>query len=102
MSKATHATSNKLAETEARQLLDQLDLPWQIVNGDCLRRVFTFDTFMDAMVFVNDVATIAESHSHHPDIHIHHRKVVITLTTHDSGGLTSRDFVVARQVELCC
>ncbi|MAF80646.1 4a-hydroxytetrahydrobiopterin dehydratase [bacterium] len=86
----------------ARQQLDQLDLSWQIVDGGTLRRVFMFDSFMDAMMFVNDIATVAESYNHHPDMQINYTKVVVSLTTHDKGGLTSLDFLVARQIELCC
>ena len=67
---------------------------WSSVNN-ALQRTYTFDSFTDAIAFVNDVAKLAESQNHHPDITINYRKVALTLTTHDSGGITEKDFVLA-------
>lgn len=67
---------------------------WSNVN-DALQRTCTFDSFTDAIAFVNDVARLAESQNHHPDITITYRKVALTLTTHDAGGITEKDFVLA-------
>jgi 4a-hydroxytetrahydrobiopterin dehydratase len=67
---------------------------WSI-SGDALQRTFTFEDFLGAMAFVNRVAELAEQHQHHPDIMIRYNKVTLTLTTHDAGGLTEKDFALA-------
>jgi 4a-hydroxytetrahydrobiopterin dehydratase len=51
------------------------------------------------MVFVNEVASAAEAAGHHPDIDIRWNKVTLALTTHDQGGLTEKDFALARKFD---
>ena len=45
------------------------------------------------------VAVLADEADHHPDILIEYRKVTLTLSTHDAGGLSARDFALARRIE---
>ena len=66
-------------------------------RGRVIRRTFRFDDFVRAMEFVNAVARLAEQAQHHPDIDIRWNAVTLALTTHDAGGLTARDFDLARQ-----
>lgn len=73
--------------------------PWEILEQQKLRRVFTFDTFEKAMAFVQEVAHLAETINHHPDIHIYFNKVVLELWTHDVSGLTKKDFSLAHRIE---
>jgi 4a-hydroxytetrahydrobiopterin dehydratase len=63
-----------------------------------IARSFRFRNFSDAMQFVNKVARFAERANHHPDIMIRYDKVRLTLTTHDEGGLTEKDFKLAGQI----
>ena len=67
-------------------------------NGDSLQCTFSFDDFIGAMAFVNRVADLAEEHQHHPDIMIRYGKVTLTLSTHDAGGITEKDFSFAKDV----
>ena len=60
-------------------------------------RTFEFKDFVAAMKFVNAVAQAAEKACHHPDIDIRWNKVRLALTTHDAGGLTEKDFDLARK-----
>jgi 4a-hydroxytetrahydrobiopterin dehydratase len=62
-------------------------------------RIFQFKDFPAAIKFVNTVAKIAERKQHHPDIDIRWNKVTLALTTHDAGGLTEKDFKLARQFD---
>jgi 4a-hydroxytetrahydrobiopterin dehydratase len=64
-------------------------------TGPEIRRAYTFGSFREAIVFVNQVAEKAEAMDHHPDILVQYRKVTLTLTSHDAGGLTERDFKLA-------
>jgi len=68
-------------------------------SGAVLRRTYAFKDFIAAVQFVNRVAMAAEKAWHHPDIDIRWNKVVLSLTTHDAGGLTKKDFVLARQFD---
>ena len=67
-------------------------------NGKEITRVYKFKDFKEAMAFVNRVADLAEAADHHPDIDIRYNKVTLTLSTHSAGGLTEKDFALARQI----
>ena len=71
---------------------------WELA-GQALRRRYAFQGFKAALAFVNRVADLAEAADHHPDILIEYNKVTLTLTTHDAGGLTERDFALARAID---
>ncbi len=64
-----------------------------------IAREFHFKDFPAAIKFVNAIAKIAEKEQHHPDIDIRWNKVTLALTTHDAGGLTEKDFKLARQFD---
>ena len=68
-------------------------------NGAVISRTFQFKDFPAAMKFVNFVAELAEKAWHHPDIDIRWNRVTLALTTHDAGGLTEKDFELARQFD---
>jgi len=67
-------------------------------RGATLTRTFVFKDFPAAIKFVNVIAKLAEQAGHHPDIDIRWNKVTLTLTTHDAGGLTERDFALAKKI----
>lgn len=75
------------------------ELPEWSLSGGALQRTFKFDNFVDAMAFVNKVAELAEDAQHHPDILVRYSKVTLTLSTHDAGGITQKDFDLAREVD---
>jgi len=60
-------------------------------------RTFKFQGFLKSIDFVNRIARRAQKSNHHPDIDIRFDKVTLTLTTHDEGGITEKDFSLARQ-----
>lgn len=62
-------------------------------------RTFTLEGFLKSIAFVNRIAKKAQEADHHPDIGIRFNKVTLTLTTHDEGGLTEKDFLMARQCD---
>ena len=68
-------------------------------QGTAIARTFQFKDFPGAIRFVDAVAELAEQAWHHPDIDIRWNKVTLTLTTHDAGGLTEKDFALARQCD---
>ena len=68
-------------------------------KGATITRQFEFKDFPAAIKFVNAVARLAEKAWHHPDIDIRWNKVTLTLTTHDAGGLTNKDFDLAKRYD---
>lgn len=68
-------------------------------RGQTITRTYQFKDFPAAIKFVNAVARIAEKAWHHPDIDIRWNKVTLALTTHDEGGLTEKDFELAKKFD---
>ena len=68
-------------------------------HGATIARTYPFKDFVAAMKFVNAVAKVAEKAWHHPDIDIRWNKVSLALTTHDQGGLTGKDFDLAKKFD---
>ncbi len=62
-------------------------------------REWTFESFGQAMTFVQHVADLAHTQDHHPEIVNVYNRVRLTLSTHDSGGLTERDARLARAID---
>jgi 4a-hydroxytetrahydrobiopterin dehydratase len=89
----------KLSRAEAEQRLKNLS-GWTL-DGDAIRRQFTFAGFPEAIAFVNRLAPLAEAADHHPDILINYKRVTITYSTHDAGGLTVKDFEGAAMADRC-
>lgn len=56
--------------------------------------------FVEVMGLVNQIAELAESDGHHPDLHITgYRQLKIDLTTHAIGGLSENDFILAAKID---
>jgi len=68
-------------------------------KGSEITRTYQFKDFPAAIRFVKAVAGPAEKAWHHPDIDIRWNKVTLTLTTHDEGGLTAKDFALAKRFD---
>ena len=68
-------------------------------KAQVIRRTYEFKDFPAAIRFVNAVAKVAEKAWHHPDIDIRWNKVALALTTHDAGGLTEKDFSLAKKFD---
>ncbi|PHQ82612.1 MAG: 4a-hydroxytetrahydrobiopterin dehydratase [Phycisphaera sp.] len=84
---------NKLSESQISQHLAKHP-EWSEVNGE-ITRTFQFNDFIASIAFVNAIADYAEKAQHHPDILIRYNKVTLTVSTHDAGGITQKDFELA-------
>lgn len=67
--------------------------------GKALHKKYTFKSFLSAIGFVNKIAEAAENTGHHPDITINYSVVGIALSTHSEGGVTNRDFDLAKTID---
>lgn len=73
---------------------------WRAVPGrQAIARSFAFADFNAAFGFMARVALIAEQLDHHPEWTNVYRKVDVTLTTHDAGGVTERDLALAEAMD---
>lgn len=84
--------------------LDEITQKMKEIEGwslhtDYINKEFEFETFIRAINFVNRVAEVAEKNQHHPDIIINYKKVQLSLSTHDEGGLSEKDFIVAKEID---
>lgn len=71
---------------------------WRVVL-DAIQADFAAGSFPAAASLVSAVADVAEAADHHPDISVRYPdRVRITLTTHATGGLTTRDVELARTI----
>jgi 4a-hydroxytetrahydrobiopterin dehydratase len=71
---------------------------WTLVEGK-LRRQFLFADFSEAFAFMARVALLAETLGHHPEWSNVWNRVTISLTTHDTGGLSNLDLELARRID---
>ncbi len=69
------------------------------LNGKQIEKTVQHADFVQAMGFVTSVALLAQSHDHHPDIDIRWNTVRLILSTHSAGGLTAKDFALARDID---
>ena len=89
-----------MPKLDAKQIsLHHKAVPGWTKRALTIRRTFEFDGFSKSMDFVNRIAKKAQKADHHPDIDIRYSKVILTLTTHSEGGLTEKDFSLAKQCD---
>ncbi len=88
---------SRLSDTEISTRLSAL-AGWSRV-GETITKTFTFAGFPDAVAFVTRLVEPAERLVHHPDLDLRYNRVVIVLSTHDQGGLTDADFLLAAEIE---
>ena len=87
-----------LSDDLAQGLLVALE-GWVRGADNDIEKAFSFPDFLSALAFVNAIAGIAEEQGHHPDLYLGWGKVSVSLTTHDVGGLSRADFVLAAKIE---
>ena len=69
------------------------------LDGNAIRKQYTFSGVPEAVRFVDRLAPQAEAADHHPDILINYKRVTLTYTTHSEGGLTAKDFAGAAMAD---
>ncbi len=75
------------------------DVPQWTLMESAIQREFQFGDFRSAIEFVNRVADLSEEEDHHPDIFVFYSKVRLVLSTHKAGGLSQKDFDMARKID---
>lgn len=86
-----------LTDDEIRSRLREL--PGWSYDGTDIRREYETDGWSITLMLVNALGFAAESANHHPDLAVGWSKVGVRLHTHSAGGITDKDFAVARRFE---
>lgn len=89
----------KMSEQSIAENLGKLP-GWKAAEeGHAIRKSFKFKDFSEAWAFMSRVALLAEKMDHHPEWFNVYNKVDVTLNTHDAGGVTELDIVMAQAME---
>ena len=84
-------------DTSLQELNNEFEKLWTIKDGK-LHQEFKFSNFVSAFGFMTKVAMLAEKANHHPEWSNIYNRVVINLTTHEAGGISKRDFELAKKI----
>tara|TARA_R100000935_G_scaffold30461_1_gene50866 strand:+ start:685 stop:972 length:288 start_codon:yes stop_codon:yes gene_type:complete len=87
----------KLSEKEINEKLESLE-GWTYVDNS-IQTSFEFENFKEAFTLMTRIAFEAEAQQHHPDWNNVYNQLEITLSTHDAGGVTEKDFKLAKAIE---
>ena len=90
------AAAEKLLETQIGEAVASLE-GWELRDGK-LHREFKFKNFVEAWGFMSRVALLAEKMNHHPEWFNVWNTVRVDLSTHEAGGLSSRDVELAKEI----
>jgi 4a-hydroxytetrahydrobiopterin dehydratase len=85
------------SKTSASSEISKLN-NWFFIDN-ALQKNFVFKDFVSALAFINAIGLIAENQKHHPEIHSIYNKVQLRLNTHDIGGVTDKDFRLAKAID---
>jgi 4a-hydroxytetrahydrobiopterin dehydratase len=82
------------------QIAERLrDLPGWFYEDKWIRRVYKTDGWPTTLMLVNSIGYLAEAAYHHPDLTVTWGRVVVKLSTHSAGGITDKDFTLAKKLE---
>ncbi|MDQ3321306.1 MAG: 4a-hydroxytetrahydrobiopterin dehydratase [Acidobacteriota bacterium] len=87
----------KLSDAEIENFLADLN-DWEAEDNN-LKKHFEFENFAESLAFVNRVGAIADERDHHPDVLFGWGYAEFFITTHDAGGITAKDFELAKAIE---
>ena len=92
-------TDDKHVLSEDDVAAEQL-VAWTYDATDGGRLTATFETgdFATGLALTNKIGQVAEAANHHPDLLLTYPRLEVTLTSHDAGGVTSRDLRMARSI----
>lgn len=82
-----------------QSLLAELGGGWRVEEEHRLEKEYRFPDFRSALAFTQRLGEVAEQECHHPDIHLAWGRVRVEIWTHDVGGLTENDFVLAAKAD---
>ena len=91
--------SKVYSEAEVPARIQELHLDGWYLEDGWLRRKFNTDGWPTTLMLVNAVGFLCEAAWHHADLSVTWGKVWVKLKTHSAGGITDKDFALARKIE---
>ena len=85
-----------LEKEELKELV--VKIPGWKINSERIEREFNFANFVEAFSFMTKIAFVCEKYNHHPDWENVYSKVIIRLSTHDLGGISNLDQILASEI----
>ncbi|MEC9049214.1 MAG: 4a-hydroxytetrahydrobiopterin dehydratase [Candidatus Neomarinimicrobiota bacterium] len=89
---------SKLSEQDILYAITKLN-GWEFKNN-AIHKIFTFESYLNGIAFINRLAEIAEENNHHPDMVVGWCKIDVAFTSHDQGGVTTACIEMAKMTEL--
>ena len=94
------AEKTKEKTYDEAQIAERLrDLPGWFYEDKWIRRVYKTDGWPTTLMLVNAIGFLAEAAYHHPDLAVTWGRITVKLSTHSAGGITDKDFELARKIE---
>nr|WP_319273121.1 4a-hydroxytetrahydrobiopterin dehydratase [uncultured Draconibacterium sp.] len=102
--KEKHCTPCKKETTplnaeEIKHFMDKIDDGWKVVDNKKIQKSFSVNDFNEAIAFAQKIAVLADEEDHHPDLGVHFGSVDVELSTHNIGGLSPNDFILAAKID---
>jgi 4a-hydroxytetrahydrobiopterin dehydratase len=91
--------AEKLKPQEQKQALETLTFWVESNDGNAITKTFKFETFLEALEFMNQVSLFIEEQNHHPTWTNTYNQVIVLLSTHDAGGVSAKDIALAHHME---
>ena len=92
--------AKKEATYDEAQIAERLrELPGWYFEDGWIRRVYKTDGWPTTLMLVNAIGYLSEAAYHHPDLSVTWGRITVKLSTHSAGGITDKDFALARRIE---
>src|SRR5687767_8127652 len=88
-----------LSKTEVAHYQNAISNEWEIIGGKKIRRRFEFRDYLTNVHFLNQIAALAETEGHHPEMFNTNKTLEVTLWSHELEGLSEKDFLLASKID---
>ena len=102
--KEKHCTPCKKETTplnaeEIKHFKKKINDDWKVVDDKKIQKSFSVKDFSAAIAFAQKIAMVANEEDHHPDLGVHYGSVDVDISTHNIGGLSPNDFILAAKID---
>lgn len=84
---------------EIKHFKEKINDDWKVVDNKKIRKSFSVKDFNAAIAFAQKIAVLADEEDHHPDLGVHYGSVDVEISTHNIGGLSPNDFILAAKID---
>ncbi|WP_372653320.1 4a-hydroxytetrahydrobiopterin dehydratase [Draconibacterium sp.] len=84
---------------EIKHFKAKINEDWKVVDDKKIQKSFSVKDFNEAIAFAQKIAVLADEEDHHPDLGVHYSSVEVEISTHNIGGLSPNDFILAAKID---